>query len=118
MIMRPATIAACVAALALPAGCGNGRAVCADTQQTLEAFAAETRTLPPTDTAHWKRAIIDVADRLDALARRADSGRLKKALRDTAASYRAAAAGMDHGDTAALSAVIRDQPRRLGGVCR
>jgi hypothetical protein len=118
--MRPAAMgamAACVVALGLTAGCGNTRAVCADTEKTLEGFAAKTRTLPPTGTAQWKQAITDVAARLDVLARRADNGKLKAALKDTAASYRSAATGMDRGDTSALSAVIHDQPQRLNNVC-
>ncbi|HEX6473292.1 MAG TPA: hypothetical protein VF069_29650 [Streptosporangiaceae bacterium] len=110
--------AACLLALGLTAGCGNTHAVCADTEKTLEDFAARTRTLPPADAAQWQRAITDVAGRLEVLARRADSGRLKRALRETAASYRAAAAGMSRGDTAALSAAIRGQVPRLDEACR
>lgn len=115
---RVAVAAACVAALGLLAGCGNTHAVCADTQKTLKDFAAKTRALPPENTAQWKQAISGVADRLDVLAARADSGKLKSALRDTAASYRAAATGMDRGDTSALVAVIHDQPGRLDNACR
>jgi hypothetical protein len=113
-----AAAAACLLAMGLAAGCGNTRAVCADTEKTLEDFAARTRTLPPADPAQWQRAITDVAGRLDALARRADSGKLRSALRETAASYRAAAAGMARGDTAGLSAAIRDQAARLDRACR
>jgi hypothetical protein len=115
---RAVVAAACVGALGLVAGCGNTHAVCADTQRTLEGFAARTRTLPPQNTAQWKQALGGVADRLDVLARRADSGKLKKALKDTAASYRTAATGMDRGDTSALAAVIHDQPARLDDACR
>jgi hypothetical protein len=116
--VRGAAVAACLIAPAtLITGCGNTRAVCADTQKTLEDLAAKARTLPPDNTVQWKQAMTDVAGRLDALSRRADDGKLKTALRDTAASYRAAATGMDRGDTAALSAVIRDQPRRLDQAC-
>jgi hypothetical protein len=115
---RIAVAAACVGALGLAAGCANTHAVCAETQKTLEDFAAKTRVLPPENTVQWKQAIGGVADRLDVLARRADSGKLKGALRDTAASYRAAAAGVDHGDTSALVTVIHDQPVRLDDACR
>jgi hypothetical protein len=113
-----AVAAACAGALGVLAGCGNTHAVCADTQKTLEDFAAKTRALPPANTAQWRQAISGVADRLDVLARRADSGKLKSTLKDTAASYRAAATGMDRGDTAALVAVIHDQPGRLDDACR
>src|SRR5262245_55723935 len=81
--VREAVAAACVIALAtLTTGCGNTRAVCADTQKTLEGFAAKTRTLPPDNTVQWKQAMTDVAGRLDALSRRADEKKLKRALRD------------------------------------
>src|SRR6266545_6662642 len=116
LAVRPVVIAACVVALGFTTGCGNTDAVCADTQKTLEGFAAKTQTLPPNSPVQWKQAITDVAARLDALARRADDGKLKRALRDTAASYRAAATGMDRGDTSALSAVIHDQPQRLNAA--
>jgi hypothetical protein len=115
---RVAGALACAGALGLLAGCGNTHAVCADTQKTLEDFAAKTRVLPPANTAQWKQAINGVADRLDVLARRADSGKLKSALKNTAASYRAAATGMDRGDTSALVTVIHDQPARLDDACR
>jgi hypothetical protein len=117
-VTRVAAAVACVGALGLLAGCGNTHAVCADTQKTLADFAARTRVLPAANTAQWKQAINGVADRLDVLARRADSGKLKGALNETAASYRAAAIGMDRGDTSALVAVIHDQPARLDNACR
>jgi hypothetical protein len=101
----------------LGAGCGNSSAVCADTLKTLEGFAATARTLPPSDTAQWRRAITDVANRLDALARRAEDDELADALAETAAAYRAAAGGVARGDTSRLSAVIRDQPQRLDNAC-
>lgn len=101
----------------LLAGCGNSGEVCAETQRTIEGFAAKAKTLPPADTAQWQRAITDVANRLDGLSRRADDDELKKALEDTAASYRAAAGGIGRGDTAQLTAVIRDQPARLDTAC-
>lgn len=115
---RAAAAVACAGALGLLAGCGNTNAVCADTQKTLEDFAAKTRVLPPENTVQWKQAISGVADRLDVLARRADSGKLKRALKDTAASYRAAATGIDHGDTSALVTVIHDQPARIDDACQ
>lgn len=119
-VVRPAAVAAivaCVVALGLTAGCGNTDTICADTRKTLQGFAVKSQTLPPDGTAQWKQAITEVADRLDVLARRADDGKLGRTLKDTAASYRAAAAGMDHGDTSALSAVINAQPRHLATVC-
>jgi hypothetical protein len=109
----------CVVVVAgLATGCGNSSVICADTTKTLEGFAATAKALPPSDTARWRRAIIDVANRLDALARRADDDELAKALAETAAAYRAAAGGVARGDTSRLSAVIRDQPQRLDSACR
>lgn len=116
--MRRAVIAACLVATGLTAGCGNTSQVCADTRKALQGFAARSRTLPPGETAQWRQAITDIANRLDALARRADDGDLEKALADTAAAYRAAAVAIGKGDTAPLSAVIRDQPQRLDRACR
>jgi hypothetical protein len=117
-VMRPMAFVAClVVAGGLVSGCGNSSEVCADTQKTIEGFAAKAQTLPPTDTAKWRQAITDVANRLDTLSRRADDKKLKKALKDTAASYRAAAGGMSRGETAQLTAVIRDQPKRLDTAC-
>jgi hypothetical protein len=112
-------IAVCLlAALGATAGCGNSHEVCADTQKTIEGFAVKTHALPPDDAAQWKRAIADVAGRLDVLARRAHDDKLKRTLRHVAASYRAAATGMDRGDTSALSTVVHDQSQRLADVCR
>ena len=117
-MMRPTVVAACLVVVGgLVAGCGNSSEVCADTQKTLQGFAAKAQVLPPTDTAQWRQAITEVANRLDALSRRADDKKLKKVLKDTAASYRAAAGGMSRGETAQLTAVIRDQPQRLDSAC-
>jgi protein involved in temperature-dependent protein secretion len=119
--MRHTVIVARLAASALVAvavaGCGNTSDVCADTRKTIESFAAKAKTLPPDAAAQWQQAIIDVASRLDALARRADDTELRNALKDTATSYRKAATAVGGGDTSQLTAVIRDQPRRLGKVC-
>jgi hypothetical protein len=115
--MRRAVIAACLIAVGLTAGCGNTSQVCSDTKKTLQGFATKAQTLPPTDTAQWRQAITDVANRLDVLARRADDAKLKKALSDTATAYRAAAVAVAKGDTAQLSAVIHDQPQRLDKAC-
>jgi hypothetical protein len=116
--MRSLAVVAGLAVLCgLLAGCGNSSEVCTDTQKALQGFAAKTQTLPPTDRAQWRQAITDVANRLDALSRRADDKKLKKALKDTARSYRAAAGGMSRGETALLTAVIREQPQRLDDAC-
>jgi hypothetical protein len=112
-----AVVAGLVVIGGLVAGCGNSSEVCADTKKTLQGFAAKAQTLPPTDNAQWRKAISDVANRLDTLSRRADDRKLKKALKETAASYRAAAGGMSRGETAQLTAVIRDQPQRLDEAC-
>src|ERR671914_410021 len=86
-VVLVARVMFCVVVVAgLATGCGNSSVICADTTKTLEGFAATAKALPPSDTARWRRAIIDVANRLDALARRADDDELAKALVSTARS--------------------------------
>ncbi|GAA2738154.1 hypothetical protein [Actinocorallia aurantiaca] len=116
------TVLAAVTALS---GCGvvegmtgNKSEVCAETQQAFTDFGTKLKSLPSTDNAAWGQAAGDFAATLDGLAAEADDQKLGQTLKDLAASWREASPALGQtGDVARLTALLRDQPARLGEAC-
>lgn len=119
------TLIAVFAAAAALSGCGvvegmtgNKSEVCVETQKAFTDFGAKLRSLPSTDNAAWGRAANDFAAALDGLGAKSDDEGLRQALKDLAGSWRAASPAIgESGDVAQLTALLRDQPAKLGEAC-
>lgn len=119
------TFVTAFAAAAALSGCGavkditgNRGEVCAEAQQAVTDFGAKLRTLPSTDNAAWGQAANDFATKLDGLAAKADDQGLARTLKELAGSWRDASPAItDSGDVAKLTALLRDQPAKLGEAC-
>ncbi|MER6815916.1 hypothetical protein ABT299_42175 [Spirillospora sp. NPDC000708] len=96
---------------------GNSGQVCSDTKKAFQQYITQVRSVPAAEPAQWGQATQRLATRLDALAKEADDGALKKALRAESQRLRAAATTVGTGDASQLSAVMNDTPARIGKAC-
>ncbi|WP_344838584.1 hypothetical protein [Actinocorallia longicatena] len=97
---------------------GNKAEVCDQTRDAFTDFGKRLETLPPTDNAAWGKATTDFSAQLDALAAKADDGDLKKAITALAASWRTAGPQIaEKGDVTQMTALLREQPGKLGTAC-
>ncbi|MDX6742855.1 hypothetical protein [Actinocorallia sp. A-T 12471] len=123
--MLRGVLAVVLVAVAAVPGCsvvdgllGNRAEVCEETQTAIDGLEAQLKTLPPNDNAAWSKAVTDFAGTLDGLANKSDDAELTTALKGLAASWREAGPALaDKGDVAQLSALVRDQPAKLGAAC-
>ncbi|MCD0452756.1 hypothetical protein LO762_26765 [Actinocorallia sp. API 0066] len=123
--MRRGVLAVVLLAVTAAQGCsvvdgvlGNRAEVCEETQEAIDGFAAQLKTLPPNDNAAWAQAATDFATRLDGLAKKSDDAKLRDTLTGLATSWREAGPGLtDTGDVAKLTELVRDQPAKLGAAC-
>ena len=98
-------------------GGGNTGQVCTDTKKAIQQYVAQVRTVSAAEPGQWRQATEQLAGRVDGLARKADDGKLKKALKAEADRLRAAAASVGTGDAAQLNSVLKDTPARIGKAC-
>lgn len=96
---------------------GNSGQVCTDTKKAFQQYITQVRSVPAAEPAQWGQATQRLATRLDALAKEADDGALKKALQAESQRLRAAATTVGTGDASQLSAVMNDTPARIGKAC-
>lgn len=96
---------------------GNSGQVCTDTKKAFQQYITQVRSVPAAEPAQWGQATQRLATRLDALAKEADDGALKKALQAESQRLRAAASTVGTGDASQLSAAMNDAPARIGKAC-
>ncbi|GAB2835409.1 hypothetical protein GCM10022221_38070 [Actinocorallia aurea] len=112
------TVAAVPGCSVVEGAFGNRTEVCEETQTAVEGLEAQLKGLPPNDNAAWAKAATDFAGTLDGLAKKSDDKELSGVLGTLAASWREAGPALaDKGDTARLSALVRDQPEKIGAAC-
>ncbi|ROO89560.1 hypothetical protein EDD29_7258 [Actinocorallia herbida] len=123
--MLRGVLAAVLVTVAAVPGCsvvdgvlGNRSEVCEETQTAIDGFEAQLKTLPPNDNAAWAKAATDFAGTLDGLAKKSDDEELSGVLGALATSWREAGPAVaEKGDVAQVSALVRDQPEKLGAAC-
>jgi len=96
---------------------GNSGQVCADTKKAFQQYITQVKGIPAAEPAQWRQATEQLAGRLDAQAKKADDGDLKKALRAEADKLRAAAPAVGTGDVSRLDTVMKETPATIGGAC-
>ncbi|MER7541864.1 hypothetical protein ABTW95_02525 [Spirillospora sp. NPDC127506] len=110
-----------VVALGALNGCGvlggNTGQVCADTKEAFQQYVTKIKSIPAGEPAQWRAPTEQLAGRLDGLAKKADDGDLKKALKAEADKLRAAAPAVGTGDVSQLNAVMKETPARIGKAC-
>jgi hypothetical protein len=120
-VRRRAGLAVLVAMVGMVSACGMGgntSAICGDAEKAFGDFSARLKTISPTAAVQWQRASGDLATRLDALAKKSDDARLRKALTEMAGSWRSFGTSVaTKGETAQLSAMLATQPQRLVKAC-
>ncbi|MEO3827391.1 hypothetical protein [Actinomadura sp. B10D3] len=98
-------------------GGGNSAQVCTDTKKAFQQYVTQVRSIPAAEPARWRQATEQLAGRVDGLAKQADDGALKKALKTEAGKLREAAPAVGTGDVSRLDAVMRDTPATIGKAC-